>query len=149
MFTKLLRMEQRRYRNLHLIPMFIRTPCMKYLSMILLLKIFVYLPPAPVAGGLELLRTPLINQRRCQVVYILFRLTPAVQYSTVQYSTVQYSTVWEVSRIRICKPRLLPESCLTEAINWFIFYITWAGNSWIVDIGINGWSTLFLNLEIK
>ena len=86
-------MEQGRYRSRHLIPMFIRTTFMKYLSMILLLKIFVYLPPAPVAGGLELLRTPLINQRRCQVVYILFRLTPAVQCSTVLYSTVQYSTV--------------------------------------------------------
>ena len=84
-------MEQGRYRSRHLIPMFIRTTFMKYLSMILLLKIFVYLPPAPVAGGLELLRTPLINQRRCQVVYILFRLTPAVQCSTVLYSTVQYS----------------------------------------------------------
>ena len=83
----------RQCRSLHLIPMFIRTHCMKYLSMILLLKIFVYLTPAPVAGGLELLRTPLINQRRCQVVYILFQLTPAVQYSTVQYNTVQYSTI--------------------------------------------------------
>ena len=52
-----------------------------------------------------------------------------------------------IGMLNIKSPELLSDSFAIGTI--FRLNVSWTGNFWMVDIGINAWSTLFLNLEIK